>query len=251
MPRIRGVLFDLDDTLHDYTASDRAGLIEHLRVEGLLERFADPAEAYALWRRIMDEEYARFLAGELTFTAQRATRTRRFLARADPARREVPEADALDWFARYAALRDAAWRAFPDAEPALRALTAGHRLGVVSNSSTAHQLGNLRATGLLRYFADGTVVCSAEHGAAKPAESIFHAGCAALGLPPHQVAYVGDRYDLDAVGARDAGLHAYWLDRSGAGPDGGADAAAGNAAIQVIRSLAELPTALRALGDAG
>jgi putative hydrolase of the HAD superfamily len=47
------------------------------------------------------------------------------------------------------------------------------------------------------------------------------------GLPAHQVAYVGDKYETDA---RDAGLRAYWLDRAATGtalPDG----------VTVIRSL--------------
>ncbi len=82
-------------------------------------------------------------------------------------------------------------------------------------------------------------MCSDRHGAAKPAPSIFLAGCTSLGLPPHEVAYVGDKYDLDAVGAHRAGLHAYWLDRA----DTGAGTAVGRG-IRVIRSLDELPAAL-------
>jgi putative hydrolase of the HAD superfamily len=52
---------------------------------------------------------------------------------------------------------------------------------------------------------------------------------------PGQAVHVGDRLDTDAVGARDAGLHGVWLDRSGCGmlPQG--------AGISVIRQLADLP----------
>ncbi|WP_406130117.1 hypothetical protein OHQ89_51235 [Streptomyces canus] len=56
---------------------------------------------------------------------------------------------------------------------------------------------------------------------------------------PHEVAYIGDQYTLHAVGAHEAGLHAYWLDR--------ANSSAGTAisnGIRVIRSLDELPAAL-------
>jgi putative hydrolase of the HAD superfamily len=47
--------------------------------------------------------------------------------------------------------------------------------------------------------------------------------------------HVGDQLATDAVGARDAGLHGVWLDRSGGGalPQG--------AGISVIGQLAELP----------
>lgn len=237
---IQGVLFDVDDTLSDYSASEEAGVLAYLRAEGLLDRFPDPAKAFALWRGIMERHYTRFLDGELTFTEQQIARTREFLSRVGPATgSELSDREASAWFAGYQAHRDAAWAAFPDAEPVLRELALAYRLGIVSNSSAGHQRHKLDSIGLLRYFGD-TLVCSDQHGAAKPAPSIFLAGCASLGLPPHEVAYVGDKYDLDAVGAHRAGLRAYWLDRA----DTGAGAAVGPG-IRVIRSLDELPAALR------
>ncbi|MFE5582464.1 HAD family hydrolase [Kitasatospora sp. NPDC056531] len=236
---IRGVLFDVDNTLFDYTASAESGVVAHLAEQRLLDLFPSPARALALWRQIMDEEVARFTAGELTFAEQRRTRTRRFLAHVG----SLPpcglsDDDASAWFAGYEAHRNAAWAEFPDAEPVLKALAPTYRLGVVSNSSVGHQRRKLDAIGLLHYFGD-VLVCSDQHGEAKPARSIFHAGCTLLGLAPDEVAYVGDMYAIDAVGARDAGLHSYWLDRTGAGANGEA-----GEGIQVIRSLHELPPAL-------
>ncbi|MEW1860508.1 HAD family hydrolase [Streptomyces sp. NPDC088194] len=236
---IRGVLFDVDDTLFDYSSSEEVGVLSHLRAEGLLERFPDPATAVALWRTIMEQQYARFVKGELTFPGQQRERAREFLLRIGRATRaELSDRMVSAWFAGYEAHRNAAWAGFADAEPALRRLAPAYRLGIVSNSSADHQRRKLEAIGLLPYFG-AVLVCSDQHGAAKPARSIFLAGCASLGLRPHEVAYVGDKYEIDAVGARDAGLHAYWLDRanSGAGMDVGGS-------IRVIRSLDELPVAL-------
>ncbi|WP_084693153.1 HAD family hydrolase [Actinomadura atramentaria] len=68
---------------------------------------------------------------------------------------------------------------------------------------------------------------------------MFAAACAALGLPPRRVAYVGDRLDTDARGALRAGLHGVWLDRSGAGPDAG---------VPRITTLADLPDLIRSAG---
>ncbi|MEW9527239.1 HAD family hydrolase [Microbispora sp. NPDC049125] len=230
---IRGVLFDIDDTIFDYSASEETGLIGHLTAEGLLELFPSAADAVEVWRQIMEEEYARCLAGELTFAEQQLVRTRRFLAHAGrlPASGLTDDEAAL-WFGRYVEFREAAWAAFPDADAVLRKLAPAFKLGVVSNSSLAHQRRKLQMVGLLGHFGDA-VVCSIEHGAAKPDPAIFHAGCDLLGLPPHQVAYVGDRYDVDALGARAAGLRPYWLDRAATAttPLGG---------VTVIRSLDEL-----------
>ncbi|WP_217240972.1 HAD family hydrolase [Streptomyces sp. AC555_RSS877] len=111
-----------------------------------------------------------------------------------------------------------------------------------SGSSPAHptttSATNSTPSACCPYF-DNALICSDQHGAAKPAPSIFLAGCTALGLPPREVAYVGDKYTLDAVRAHDAGLHAYWLDRANSNSGNAA-----NGSIRVIRSLRELPDAL-------
>ncbi|MTE14457.1 HAD family hydrolase [Nocardia aurantiaca] len=226
---IRGVLFDVDDTLIDYSATARIGLLRHLAAEGLLDRFESPDAAVALWRAIEEEEYPRFLAGELTFKGQQRVRTERYLAHM-----RVAAEDPVAWFARYAVLRDAAWAAFPDAAPVLRRFDGRMALGIVSNASLPYQTRKLRTVGLLHHFGEA-ILCSDEFGASKPDPAIFLAGCEMLGLPPDRVAYVGDRYDWDALGARNAGLRAYWLVRNGHSgmPDDG---------ITVIRSLAELDT---------
>ncbi|GAA4596445.1 HAD family hydrolase [Planotetraspora phitsanulokensis] len=234
---IRGVLFDIDDTLFDYSSSERTGVLRHLTAEGLLGLFPSPDDAVAIWREIMEEEYARFLEGKLTFAGQQITRARRFLSHVGRVPLGGISDDEADlWFARYRGLRDEVWAAFPDADPVLRRLAPRFRLGIVSNSSLSHQQGKLRAIGLLDHFGEA-IVCALEHGAAKPDARIFLAGCAALGLPAHQVAYVGDKYEIDAVGAHTAGLRSYWLDRAatGATPLDG---------ITVIRSLDDLLPAL-------
>ncbi|MEU0542883.1 HAD family hydrolase [Nocardia sp. NPDC005978] len=226
---IRGILFDVDDTLIDYSATARVGILRHLRAEGLVERFDSEDAAVALWRELEEQEYPRFLAGELTFHGQQLLRTTRFLERIG-----VRAEDPAAWFAGYAARRDTNWVAFAEVAEALTGLRARTALGVVSNSARDHQMGKLRAVGLHEHFGDA-ILCSAEFGSAKPESAIFLAGCAMLGLPPGEVAYVGDRYDTDGIGARDAGLRAYWLDRTGTGNSGDG--------ITVIRSLTELVAA--------
>ncbi|THV40239.1 HAD family hydrolase [Glycomyces buryatensis] len=78
---------------------------------------------------------------------------------------------------------------------------------MLSNSSADHQRRKLDAIGLLSYFGD-RLVCSDQYGAAKPAPSIVLTDCTSLGLQTHEVAYIGDEYELDAIGAQPAGPHA-------------------------------------------
>ncbi|MFH9249863.1 HAD family hydrolase [Streptomyces lydicus] len=231
---LRAVLWDIDDTLFDYTGSDRTGALRHLRAEGLLAAYGGEEAALARWRHAMETEFARFLAGEVGFLDHRRARARTFLGR--PLSDE--EADA--WFGRYIAHYEASWVLFPDSLPALEALAPLLRQAVLSNSSTANQERKLAALGIRARFE--AVLCADELGHAKPAAEAFASACAALGLAAEEVVYVGDRLDIDALGARDAGLAAVWLDRTGADGEAGAELPPG---VRRIASLAELPELLR------
>ncbi|MCB5182264.1 HAD family hydrolase [Streptomyces antimicrobicus] len=205
---IRAVLWDIDDTLFDYTGADTAGFARHLAEEGLGGRYGTPQEALALWREATERQWARFAAGATTFQGQRRERVRDFLGAPG-----MDDDEADRWFERYVTHYRAAWALFPDVVPVLDALAASHRHGVLSNSSSANQDDKLRRLGLRDRFE--VLVCAAELGVSKPEAAAFRAACAALGLPAAEVAYVGDQPEIDARGARDAGLLAVWLDRDG------------------------------------
>ena len=54
---------------------------------------------------------------------------------------------------------------------------------------------------------------SEECGWSKPSREIFLEACRRIGASPAEAVYVGDRYDIDAEAARQAGLTGVWLDR--------------------------------------
>lgn len=227
---IRAVLWDIDDTLFDYTGADRAGLARQLADEGLEGRYGSPADALALWRGITERHWARFAAGQVDFQEQRRDRVRDFLGA--PA---MTGAETDSWFDRYVAHYKAAWVVFPDVVPVLDSLAGGYRHGVLTNSSVANQDPKLRHLGLRDRFE--VLVCAAELGVSKPEAAAFLAACEALGLRPGEVAYVGDQPEIDARGARDAGLLAVWLDRDG-------DRGPGPGGIHRIEGLDRLPELL-------
>jgi FMN phosphatase YigB (HAD superfamily) len=79
----------------------------------------------------------------------------------------------------------------------------GYRLGVVSNSN-GHVRRLLERASLASFFE--IIVDSAELGIEKPDPRIFFAATRHLELEPAVCAYVGDIYEIDAVGAKSAGL---------------------------------------------
>ncbi|MFD5568808.1 HAD family hydrolase [Streptomyces cadmiisoli] len=230
---IRAVVWDVDDTLFDYTGADRAGMRGHLTAEGLLDTYESAERALERWREVTHAQWARFSAGEVTFEGQRRDRVRVFLDR------ELTDEEADAWFQRYITHYETAWALFPDVLPVLDALAGSHRHAVLSNSSIHVQDRKLRVLGVHDRFE--AILCAAELGVSKPEAGAFLAACDALELAPHQVAYVGDHPEIDGRGAADAGLLSVWIDRAGARADG--DASHGP---RRISSLAELPAILGA-----
>ncbi|MFC8586301.1 HAD family hydrolase [Streptomyces sp. NPDC057217] len=226
---IRAVLWDIDDTIFDYATADTAGMRGHLAAEGLLEGFGTVEAALDRWRELTTLHWRRFEREGGDFLDQRRDRVRDFLGRPELT---PDEADA--WFDRYVVHYEAAWALFPDTVPVLDLLARDYRHAVLSNSSIRNQERKLRVLGVRDRFE--AVLCAAELGVAKPAPEAFHAACTALGLPPHEVAYVGDQPDIDARGAAEAGLLGIWLDRSGTG---------GRPELERITELSQLPGLLR------
>lgn len=97
---------------------------------------------------------------------------------------------------------------FDDVVPGLRRLRERVLVGSVTNG-----VADLQTIGLAQHF--GASIAAREYGRAKPDAGIFLAGCAALGVAPHETLYVGDDLLLDVQGAQRAGLRAAWMNRSG------------------------------------
>jgi len=95
---------------------------------------------------------------------------------------------------------------YPDAVDALARIAARVPVAALSNGNA-----DLARIGLDHHFA--FQLGSREHGAAKPAASIFRAACERLGVAPAQVLHVGDHIEMDVVGAMQAGLRGCWINR--------------------------------------
>ena len=98
---------------------------------------------------------------------------------------------------------------YPDALPALTQLSeAGLLLGVISNmGSDLHRIVQELGMGSCVKVA----VSSGEVGITKPHPAIFRAGLIQAGVEPSEALHVGDGYDSDIIGARNAGMHSLLL----------------------------------------
>jgi putative hydrolase of the HAD superfamily len=144
--------------------------------------------------------HARYSAGEISFRDQRRERLREVL---DPT---LADEAANRIFARFSDAYEANWTLFKDAVPCLDALSL-HRIGLITNGQGQLQRRKLVTTRIADRF--DCVLISEECGYSKPDERIFLLACELAGEAPKNAVYVGDRYDLDALAAREAGFTAY------------------------------------------
>eukprot|EP01064_Diplonema_japonicum_P005920 TRINITY_DN1390_c0_g6_i1.p1 TRINITY_DN1390_c0_g6~~TRINITY_DN1390_c0_g6_i1.p1 ORF type:complete len:266 (+),score=67.39 TRINITY_DN1390_c0_g6_i1:33-800(+) len=90
-------------------------------------------------------------------------------------------------------------------------------IGAVSNNTDRIVTDTLPMLGLHEYFS--FFVTSHVLGHAKPSASIFAEGIKYAGVPAENILHIGDTFDNDYKGARDAGMKALHLDRSGNLPE--------------------------------
>jgi HAD superfamily hydrolase (TIGR01549 family) len=94
----------------------------------------------------------------------------------------------------------------------LEKLAERYRLAVVSNFDyTPTALDILERAGVAGLFAE--IVVSDGVGWRKPHARIFEAALARMDLTPAQALFVGDRIDIDVVGAQRLGMDAAWINR--------------------------------------
>jgi FMN hydrolase / 5-amino-6-(5-phospho-D-ribitylamino)uracil phosphatase len=96
---------------------------------------------------------------------------------------------------------------YPEVAASLERLSQRYPIASLTNGNA-----NLQRIGLDHLF-QATVSAHA-HGTSKPDPALFHIACRALDCAPEEVVHLGDDAELDVRGARGAGLHAVWINRS-------------------------------------
>lgn len=232
MTPIRGVLFDIDDTLVDTASAFGSALRGSLGIWRDLSD-AEAAQVLATWRADAGGHYRAYVAGQLGFDEQRRQRLAPItdmlaLPRMDDERFAA-------WDIRYRALFAQAWTAFDDARGCVqRAVADGLAVGIVTNAPAAMQETKLSAVGLADLLP--VMVAVDTLGVGKPDPRVFAEGCRRLGTEPAETIYVGDEPDIDAVGATQAGLRGVWIDRPGR-RRGDAQVEG----VEIVTSLTDLP----------
>lgn len=209
--QLKAVLFDLDDTLLDWSAFHQDWESVHRRhlagVLGYLEKSGHPLANIDLFEEAFRER---------TSTAWNSARAS---LRAPHLGSVIFEAAAdcgisTDQLDMQAVLRAYEWGAvegtviFPETRETITALKAnGVRVGIVTNAYAPMGLRDVEidAHGILDLFPECRL-SAADVGYLKPHPAIFQAALDCMGTRPEETVFVGDDPEADIAGAQGAGL---------------------------------------------
>lgn len=200
---IKAVIFDLDDTLYDYKALERAAFecVGELVRERLGVSEEQCEEAFMRARQATKAKL-----GETATSHSRMLYFQKTLEYLDIR----PLYLALEMYETYWGFFLDNMLLYPGVRELLEALHEKYiRVGVCTDLLAHIQHRKLRRLGMMDDV--DCLVTSEEAGVEKPAPGIFHLCLEKLRLPAEEVCFVGDNLERDVKGAMAAGLQAVWF----------------------------------------
>lgn len=198
------LLFDADDTLFDFKASERAALKE------TFEAFGVPytPENRAVYETINSALWAALEKGTITQERIKVERFSKLLDQVGVAQSAEDMATAyIEALGRQSILLDGA-------EALVAKLSKTHRLAIVTNGLTKVQENRIAKSIIAGYF--DAIVISETIGVSKPDPAIFEATFRQLGISDFKrVLMIGDSLTSDIKGAHNAGLDSVWFNPQG------------------------------------
>ncbi|MCX6368696.1 MAG: HAD family hydrolase [Armatimonadetes bacterium] len=200
MGNLRGIFFDLDDTLIDSTGAMRAAISAVLP---LMPEHSPTQIAEAL-KHAYHQLWGYKTPGYAALRTIATPELRCRLTKAALEKLGITSPTRLTKVQQaYEATEQATLQLLPGTQETLQALQQSFRLGIITNGPSNIQREKLAQVGLAEFF--DVIVADADFGAPKPDPRLFDYAGGLLGLTSSELMFVGDSPEADIAGARAAG----------------------------------------------
>lgn len=199
MQQFDWILFDLDNTILDFTASSELAFNLLMKDIGLLPSETD----YDTYREINRQVWTMMEAGKLSHDELKTKRWTLYFAERQI---QYDPAEANKKYFEYIKINPVFVRY---AQELLEELKGNFQLAIITNGLAEVQRPRIEKTGLDKYFAH--FVISDELGVAKPNHDYFEYCHQLIQNPPKErVLVVGDTFEADIQGAKNYGYKSCW-----------------------------------------
>lgn len=200
------LLFDIDNTLMDFTAGEKTALFQTMEEMGVPIDETD----YLKYLDINRAAWARFEAGELDSKAVQRVRFEDYAAHLG---RDVAQGIGMN--AQYVENLGQQAILLPGALKMLTRLSARYKLAIATNGLTLVQRARLKKSGFLPLL-DGVFI-SQEMGVQKPHRAYYETIFAFFGdTVREKYLMIGDSLSADIAGGYNAGIDTCWYHPAGA-----------------------------------
>jgi FMN phosphatase YigB (HAD superfamily) len=202
---IRFIYFDLDDTLLDHKAAERASLL-YCHQQLPMFRDIEVEQLVSTYRILNKQLWHEYGVGDIdrpTLSQRRFEGTLEQLGLSDP----DPDAFGQVYISVYRKY----WSWVPGARLTWEKVRSQWPVGIITNGFADLQKEKFKRFGF-DLSADALVI-SEEVGFMKPHPAIFEHSAQLAGVDPHQILYVGDSPSSDVAGAAGAGYRTAWYVR--------------------------------------
>ncbi|WP_332696399.1 HAD family hydrolase [Halalkalibacter lacteus] len=199
------IIFDVDDTLYDQAQSFHK-TVRKLFQEPLSDEEID--QLYKASRKYSEILFDQSEAGEIS---QFEWQTGRIIAAFKDFNIPIDTEKAAIFHETYVAEQKNI-TLFPEVEELLNALyKKGKQLGILTNGEEKHQAMKIKQLGLSRWVPAEKTFISGTIGHAKPKREVFDFIEEKIELDQTKTVYIGDNFEKDIIGAKQAGWQAVWM----------------------------------------
>lgn len=204
---VKAVLFDVDDTLYDLADPFKKAYLdlfpekEGLPLDGL----------FTASRKYSDLVFDKSQSGEMSMEEMYRYRIQHAFA---DFHEQISDEDAMEFQNHYVEYQGKI-RLSATIQEVLVYCASKWRTGIITNGPSGHQWDKISVLGLEKYIPKEHIFVSGDLGISKPGKEIFWYAAAHMGVSPEEVCFVGDSFQNDAAGAKNAGMCSVWFNHRG------------------------------------